>query len=190
MKNKITFLTMGLLLAGCNPFENQQDEIEQFIRDVDVKAKKIASQKEKDIKLREIKPYVNYTYQGELSDPFQVREFIVDEDDVLREDVVVERENPQRCLPPECRPPQPHPKSILEEFTLESLQYVGALKSDNTVALIATPTYGVIHARAGDYLGMDNGRIVEIKDSLIIIQEKIRKNGLWKDKKSVLKIRR
>lgn len=189
IKTKITFLTIGLFLVGCNPFESEQNAIEQFVQDIDIKAKKIASQKKEEINLREIKPYINYTYQSELSDPFQVRDFIVDDEDG-REHVVVERENPQRCLPPECRPPQPHPKSILEEFTLESLRYVGALKRGDKVALIDTPTYGVVHVKKGDYLGMDNGRIIEIKDSLIIIQEKIRKNGLWKDKKSVLRIRR
>lgn len=190
MKINITFLTVGLLLVGCNPFESQQDAISEFIQDVDNKAKVIASQKEKEIKLREIKPYVNYTYQSELSDPFRVRDFIIEDEESGRDNVVVERENPQRCLPPECRPPVPHPKSILEEFSLDALQFVGALQGAEKMALISTPTYGVVKAKVGDYLGLDNGRIIEIKDSLIIIQEKIRKNGLWKDKKAVLQIRR
>lgn len=190
MKRKITFLMMGTLLVGCNPFESQQDAIGEFIQGVDDKARQLATQKEKDIVLREIKPYTNYTYQSELADPFRVRDFIIDEDETNSEDIVVERENPQRCLPPECRPPAPHPKSILEEFTLESLNYVGTFENNGKVALIGTPTYGVVNAKIGDYLGLDNGRIIEIKESALIIQEKIRKNGLWKDKKSVLRIRR
>lgn len=178
-----------LFILGCNPFENQQNKVSDFMHAADIKAREFASQKGEGTQLRSIQPYTNYTYKDELSDPFKVREFIVEDKDE-REEIVVERENQQACLPPDCYPPAPHPKSILEEFTLESLNYVGLFSSDAKVALIQTPTYGVVKVRIGDYLGKDNGRIIEIKDSLIIIQEKIRKAGLWKDKKTIMKIRR
>lgn len=189
MKLVSASLVSILFILGCNPFENQQNKISEFMQVADIKAREYASRKGGKTQLRTIQPYTNYTYENELSDPFRVREFIVeDEDD--REEIVVERENQQACLPPDCYPPAPHPKSILEDFNLESLDFVGLFSSDAKVALIQTPTYGVVKVRVGDYLGKDNGRIIEIRDSLIIIQEKIRKAGLWKDKKTIMKIRR
>lgn len=83
-----------------------------------------------------------------------------------------------------------HPKELLENYNLSDLSFVGTLNKDGKVGLVKTPDYGVVQVQVGDYMGKNNGRVLAIKESAIVLHEKIHKSGLWEDKKSVLVIKR
>lgn len=186
MKKHILLLPSLLLVVACNPFEERQAKTRQAISNADIKARQV--NKRYEPKIREIKPYQVYSYQAVVSDPFRVRDFIVQEETTAETDVVAAA--PEiRCVPPECVPPTPHPKSLLENYGLDALGFVGTLGAGSGTALIKTPDFGIVPAQVGDYMGRNNGVILEIRDSAIILQEKLRKNGLWENKKTVLMIK-
>lgn len=173
-----------LFLLGCDPFESRLAQTEQHIANVDAKAKTITRRYEPNI--REIRPYQTYHYQSELTDPFRTRAFLRREEE--KKQLVIEKAQKKRCLPPQCVPPEPHTKQLLEGYSLGALKFVGTLNENNVlVALVQTPDYGVVTAKIGDYMGPKNGKIQMIKESAIILQEKIEQNGLWKNKKTVLR---
>lgn len=169
-----------LILGGCSPFGGREDAAREAMRQAENKAKQI--DRAYKMEIREIKPYEVYSYQSELDDPFRVREFLAEE---------VEDELPkivERCQPPQCVPPEPHAPQLLESYGLNSLQFVGTFEGQAGVGLIRTPDIGVVPVKVGDYMGRNNGKILTIKSNAVILQEKIRQNGLWENKKSVLMI--
>lgn len=186
-KQYLVLAISSVLLSGCelNPFGARLNQAKEVVKQADEAAqRKAASYKPQK---REIKPYKGYRYQAELSDPFQVREFVESEPTEVTE---VTPEKTEKCEPPKCVPPEPHPKSLLENYSLASLEFVGTLGSSADVALIKTPDYGVLKVRVGEYLGNQNGKVLAIKESAIVIQEKVFKAGTWEDKKTVLTIKR
>lgn len=177
------------LELGCNPFEQEQRAAQAFIEQTDALSNKNMEKNARQLELREIKPYDNYVYRYPLSDPFRVRGFVSEV--VIEEPVNSEQDTPQACTPPACRPPVDRPRSMLENYSLESLTFVGVLQNNpRTVALIEVPNYGVVNVRIGDYLGRNNGKIVNIRRDTIILQEKVWKNGLWENKQTLLKMKR
>lgn len=186
MKRKDLLLSVcTLALVGCNPFSDRQSAVEDFVVKTDNLGKNITKKYQPSI--RQIKAYNVYRYQDELEDPFRARDF-VSKDSALP--VPPETTNKTRCEPPDCVPPSPHPKSILEEFSLDTLEFVGTLAGDNSVGLIQVPDNGVVRVHVGEYIGRNNGRVLEIRESAILLQEKIYNSGIWKDKKTVLIIRK
>lgn len=179
-------LPVLLLTVACNPFDARQEATRQAMSDAKEKAARI--NQEYAPKIREIKPYQVYRYQIDLSDPFREREFIAQEKD---DDIVpnIKKGVEPRCVPPACVPPKLHPKSLLENYGLDTLSFVGTLGANSGVALVKTPDFGVVPVRVGEYMGRNNGIILEIKENAIILQEKLEKNGLWEDKKTVLMIK-
>lgn len=77
-------------------------------------------------------------------------------------------------------PDKSRPKEPLEAFTLDSLRMVGMMKQNNeTWAVISAPDGGVYQVKVGNYIGQNYGRVSEIKDKEIKIQETVSVNGQW-----------
>lgn len=71
-------------------------------------------------------------------------------------------------------------KQPLEAYPLDALKFVGILKQGSEIwALIKTPSKQVARVRVGDYMGLNFGRIITIKDDLIKIQETKKISGTW-----------
>lgn len=183
-KNTILLVVLCINTA-CNPLGERQAATQQAIAVADMKARKINKKYEPDI--REIKPYKVYSYQSDLKDPFQLRQFVIKETDVSEIDFTPVAQ--PRCIPPICVPPKPHARQFLENYGIENLSFVGTLGFGSGVALIKTPDLGVVSAKVGDYMGENNGVILEIRENAVILQEKLPRNGLWENKKTVLTIR-
>lgn len=183
---KVHFILLFLIVSvsGCNPFGAKQASTQAFIEQADQSGRQM-NQRYK-AQLRQIKPYAVYRYQEELSDPFRAREFAVQK----KQKSVVTAVVPQQCIPPDCMPPEPHPPSLLENYGLDTLEFVGTLSSDKSIGLIKTPDFGVLKIKVGEYMGKNNGKVIAINTSSIVLQEKLLRNGLWKNKKTVLVIRR
>jgi len=105
--------------------------------------------------LPQIKPYETFTYQGEgYRSPF----------------VPSRRETVGRSSGP--RPIANRNKEYLEQFPLDTLTMVGSLKMDGKTYGLVQTQEGIVHrVLPGNFLGQNNGRIVAINDSRILIEE-------------------
>ncbi len=108
--------------------------------------------------LPQFKPYESFTYTAsELRDPF-VSNMELDEDPAMVADALHPETN---------RPRQP-----LEQFPLDTLAMVGIMEQkDNRWGLIKDPQNIVHRVQLGNYMGQNEGRIVEITETDVHLVE-------------------
>ncbi len=84
---------------------------------------------------------------------------------------------------PVIPPPATHPSEELEAYPLDSMRMVGTLEhEDATLALVRTSD-GIIHqVRLGNYLGENNGKVIEISESGIHLTENVLQGNRWQDR--------
>ena len=106
----------------------------------------------------QFKPYESFSYSaGELRDPF------VAEEDLNNDD----RTKTSLLNPDTTRPRQP-----LEVFPLDALSMVGILEqNEQQWGLIKDPKNTVHRIQVGNYMGQNEGRIVEINESAVLLVE-------------------
>lgn len=159
----LPILVLGVLLSACSGDEG--DDLDQYMRDA---AKHIKP----NVKpLPEVKPYValQYNADGSLVDPFRARK----------------ASNKSGTLQPNLN----RPKEPMEAYPLESLKYVGLLSRNKlTYALLKTPDNNVQQVKVGNYVGQNFGRITQITDSEVILNEIVQDelSGDWVERVSNL----
>ena len=85
---------------------------------------------------------------------------------------VVEEEEEEKITDNGIRPNRGRLKEELELFTLQELVLVGTLEQDGQIWALIRATEGIIHrVKQGNYLGKDNGRIIELTDAGLILKE-------------------
>jgi type IV pilus assembly protein PilP len=159
----LPILALGVLLAACSGDEG--DDLDQYMRDA-----------AKDIKpsvkpLPDVKPYaaLPYNADGSLVDPFRARK----------------ASNKTSNLQPNLN----RPKEPMEAYPLESLKYVGLLSRKKlTYALLKTPDNNVQQVKVGNYVGQNYGRIMQITDSEVLLNEIVQDelSGDWVERVSNL----
>lgn len=159
MKIKLTktliFLFSFSLLQSCS---KGTDDLQAFIQNT--KKNSVGRVK----KLPEYIPYKQFVYTSDgLRDPF------IPENEILSEKV----ENTGNKLTPDAS----RKKEPLENFPLDTLKMVGTLEREHTWALIRTPEGSIFRVREGNYMGQNNGKIIALDQSKVIVQELI-KNGM------------
>ncbi len=106
----------------------------------------------------EIIPYDNYVYPEHLVDPFDAT-------------IIASAPDPTENIlqfDPD-RPPE-----FLESFPLDTLRMVGTLEQKTTLwALIKTPDGTIQRVKQGNYMGQHNGKIIEISEASLKLQEYI-----------------
>ncbi|NCC27843.1 MAG: pilus assembly protein PilP [Gammaproteobacteria bacterium] len=80
------------------------------------------------------------------------------------------------------------PKEELESYPLDSLRMVGTvLQQETRWGLVRTREGLVYRVRVGNYLGMNNGQIVDISDELIRLTEIVSDApGEWRERPATL----
>ena len=80
------------------------------------------------------------------------------------------------------------PKEELESYPLDSLRMVGTVQQQDTRwALVRTREGLVYRVRVGNYLGMNNGQIVDITDDAIRVTEIVSEiPGDWRERSATL----
>ncbi|WP_373510057.1 pilus assembly protein PilP [Thiocapsa sp.] len=80
------------------------------------------------------------------------------------------------------------PKEELESYPLDSLRMVGTVQQQETRwALVRTREGLVYRVRVGNYLGMNNGQIVDITDEAIRLTEIVSEiPGDWRERSATL----
>ncbi len=150
IKLKQTFVCVSLLsLSSCS---QDVSDLQSFI--AQTKSAHVGSVKP----IPQFKPYESFSYSAaELRDPF-VAATDLEEDDSTKTSLL----NPDTS-----RPRQP-----LEVFPLDALSMVGILEQKQQLwGLIKDPQNIVHRIQVGNYMGMNEGRVIEINESAIFLVE-------------------
>lgn len=86
-------------------------------------------------------------------------------------------------------PDQHRKRQALEAYSLDALQFVGILEEGSTIwALIKIPGENaqIVRVKVGNYMGKNFGKIVQITDKLIKLEELYQVEGGWKRKETVI----
>lgn len=80
--------------------------------------------------------------------------------------------------------PDNHPKQVLEQFPLDSLDMVGTLgKGKDMVALVMVPEKVTYRVRVGNYMGQSNGRVTGVFEDRIELVELVPDGaGGWEER--------
>jgi type IV pilus assembly protein PilP len=158
-------LSLGLLACGG---ENVSD-LQTYVQDVKTRKKGRVEP------LPEVKTYAAYSYdESKLRDPFTP---------VQRK---VSRLRSNNGLQPNFK----REREVLEQFPLDTLKMVGSLEQNGERwALIKSQDGTLYRAKRGRYMGQDNGKILQITESKIVLQE-IVPDGLggWVKREATLSV--
>ena len=140
---------LASLLTACS---KDDSDLYEFI--ATTKASNVGSVKP----IPQFEPYESFSYSAaELRDPF-VASAELDEDTETKADSL--------------HPERDRPKQPLESFPLDTLAMVGTLEQgDNRWGLIKDPQNAVHRVKLGNYMGKNEGRIVEITETDILLIE-------------------
>jgi len=159
----------ALLLASCGSQEHA--DLQEYVQQV--KAKKQG----RIPPLPEVKPYETFTYvPDELRDPFAA--FVQE----------VVQESP---LNPDLRPDTNRKREALEQFSLDSLEFVGHLEKDGVLwGLVSAPDSTVYKVREGNYIGQNYGEIEMISETQILLTEIVSDgSGGWIEREASLSLK-
>lgn len=71
----------------------------------------------------------------------------------------------------------------MEQYPLDSLRFVGILKEGNVVwGLISLPNGEIVRVRPGDYMGQNYGKIMQITNTTLKLEETVQISGKWEKK--------
>ena len=166
MRYRLAIALTCLALASCGG--EQHSDLRLFVKDSDnLPRGRIPP-------LPEVKPYEPFEYAAfDLIDPFVPRKI----------------EAPKLAsVPGALQPPPNHRKGPLEAFPLENLKMVGTLQQQkNIFALIKTPDNNLYRVGAGDFMGQNFGRIIDISESALKLKELVQDSGNeWKEEERTL----
>lgn len=160
---------LPLLLTGCS--SDNTSDLQDYVKQVKARpAGRIAP-------LPEIEPYENYTYQvSKLRDPFTP--FAAEQQ--------AEAEVQNTALQPDPN----RKREELEQYSLDSLSYVGTIEKDGKRwALITAPDKAVYRVRPGNHMGSNYGEILSITEDTITLKEIVPNGtGGWIERDASLNI--
>jgi type IV pilus assembly protein PilP len=145
----LTICTCALLVSACS---NNNDDIYQFIKAT--KAKHVGNVKP----LPQFEPYKNFTYSAEkLRDPFEPS---------------ADLQQKPKAAANSLRPDRNRPREPLESFPLDTLSMVGIMEQKKNLWGLIKDPQGIVHrVQVGNYMGQNEGRITQITDTSIHVNE-------------------
>jgi len=168
MRHALIVAFACLALTGCGS-ERHLEEVKRFVKESDNLPRGRIDP------LPEVKPYEPFEYAAyDLLDPFVPRKAPTSQ--------TPKRQANDPRLDPNRR------KGPLEAFPLENLKMVGTLQQKKDVfALIKTPDNNLYRVKAGDFMGLNFGRISDINESALKLKELIQDSGNeWKEEERTL----
>ncbi|WP_299687304.1 pilus assembly protein PilP [uncultured Vibrio sp.] len=159
--NRVFYLSfLVLLLAGCKA---NQDSLEDFVVQAEAKAKK-----EVEL-LLPASEFTAATYQRRaFRPPFELpKEAIVPNQPLVQKD----------CWQPRAR----SRNGKLEKYSLSKLRLKGVMGSGSSVfGLVQTPSGNVVNVKKGQFIGLNNGRVTQVTNQYILINETLPDGlGCW-----------
>lgn len=171
MKNKsLLMVLIGALLVGC---QANDESLTDFIRDVENQARRDVE------KLKPSDQYVAVAYAPQtMRAPFELpREATIATQPIARKD----------CW----QPPSRTRTGKLEKVPLSQLRLKGVMGIGSTVSgLVQAPNGTVYKVAPGQYLGRNNGKVIKITHSYLLIDETLPDGlGCWQKRKVKLALR-
>ncbi len=168
LRTILSLLVCCLITTGCGNKEKRA-ELEAYV-------KKTKSRAIKEIEpLPEVKPYETFTYKdSNLRSPFVPSTI---------EEIAKKIPNDNGIRPDVNRRKEP-----LEAYPLDTLRMVGTLEKDGKKWGIVVDKDGTVHRlTVGNYVGQNEGRIYEINEEKMLINEIIPDpSGGWRERKASL----
>jgi len=167
MRAKLIAVSLSCaLLAACGSEEHS--DLRQFVKESDnLPRGRVPA-------LPEAKIYEPFVYDAfTVLDPFKPRKI-----------------EPPKAATGGLAPDPNRRREPLEAFPLESLKMVGSLQQKkDTFALIKSPDNNLFRVKAGNYMGQNFGRIIEVSDSTIKLKEIVQDStGNWEEKEQSLQL--
>jgi type IV pilus assembly protein PilP len=148
----LLILTTITLLSGCG----------REMRDLQDYAEEVKSREPPGIDpIPEVKPYQRFNYQAnDARNPFDAT--------IFQAKIVQNiREKTSNISPDSNRTPE-----FLENFPLDTLRMVGTLEQKGSLwALVQTPERTIQRISKGNYLGQNNGKVLDVSDTGIELEE-------------------
>jgi len=167
MIRRVLLLLLTLLLTACGGDEFQ--DLRDFVKNSG------ANMRGKVDAPPEIKPYEPFNYDNStgLPDPFKPR-----------------KQEIQKNAAGLNQPDMTRHKEALEEFPLETLKMVGFMSKDKIGYAIIRSTDGKLHnIKAGNYMGQNFGKIIEVLETEVKIKEAIQDStGDWSERISSMQL--
>ncbi|HHC74767.1 MAG TPA: pilus assembly protein PilP [Thiothrix sp.] len=133
----------------------------------------------------EQQPYLSYSYPQHRRDPFNSSKLKPSRVRTIPEKVE-EKPKVEKGVPLDLtRPPE-----FLESYPLDSLGYVGTVSKEKTEWALIKNKNGAVHrVKRGNYLGQDHGKIINITETKLYLQETV-PNGLggYKHRETTLEL--
>lgn len=168
----LLLILFGLLLGGCSDQKAQQ-QLQQTLQDI----RNRPSGRIEPLPERIESPAVQYMGSSARS-PFSLYDEQAQSTTITRDE--------------RFKPDQNRPRSTLEQQPLESLSLVGTLRftDQSKFTALVDDGHGVIHkVTIGHYLGQDFGRVAEITEDTIFIEETVQdEQGGWIKRPRQLKL--
>ena len=160
MRNRCFIAVMVFLLVGCKA---NTDPLDAFY----VEAKKQGDAEVKqleEVTLFAVTPYAQLTGRSPFVLPKQP-------------EIATQPIKKKSCWQPKYR----KKNGSLERYSLRKLRLKGVMGSnDNITALIQTPKGSVVKVHKGQYMGSNNGQVVEIKPQYMTLRETLPDGmGCW-----------
>ena len=153
-------LLLLLVLSGC---KSNQDSLEDFLRQVEAKARKEVE------KLVPETEFLAATYQRHaFRPPFELpKEAMVQNQPLVKKD----------CWQPNAR----SRIGKLEKYPLSKLRLRGVMGSGTSVSgLVQTPKGNVVNVKKGQFIGLNNGRVTKVTSQYVQINETLPDGlGCW-----------
>ncbi|MCG3739681.1 pilus assembly protein PilP [Vibrio cincinnatiensis] len=162
MRSSLRFLgwLCPLLLVGC---QANEDSLEDYLLEVELQTQREVAQ------LAPVVQFQAFHYgQHGKREPF-----------VLPQEALVQN---QSVTQSDCWQLVPRSKTgTLERYPLNQLRLRGVMSSGGSIsALVQTPSGTVVNVKAGQYLGLNNGRITRVADDYLLIKETLPDGlGCW-----------
>lgn len=165
MKKNILKLTAFILLTACSLTEG---DLQQWMENAQAEAKTKVRQPEIPT-ISKSPEYIDPVINGlNIFDPKRIR---------VNQQTGINAPNPNR------------PKEILENFSLESLRYVGSIKRDGQLSAFVEAGGHTYTVRVGNYLGQNYGQITAITPDKLILSEVTEDSyGAWQRRTAELEL--
>ncbi len=187
---KISTFICAMQLLACKPFEQEQEKMRVFIQEkprLAVKPEEQAQQlsrvnREQQNSWKKVsEASVSSELQDRRKDPFKTIDFFVSKDTELFVEQIPEN---RPCRPQTgCRSKASEAKTALRAYPLERLEFTGTIGFEKTFfALVRTPGNRVIQAYIGDAVGQNDGTIIRISETEVVVREPFYHSGKWATK--------
>jgi type IV pilus assembly protein PilP len=169
--NNYIFLLIAVLVAGCNSYNSNHDDLAAFLKQVDSMPSEDVEGVEKLAPPKE-KQYTATKKRSPFADPLNYTILGNDKNKVI--------------------PDFNRKKSELENFDLTTFIMVGSLNDKEEHWALVKPNNDsrIYNVTVGDYLGRNHGRITKIDDYAIHVTEIVPLGKSWVERNSVINFKK